>query len=474
MQFPDAEYLVLSSRLVPGLDGGFTIATMQRARHMAAAGVGGGRGPWLLTVDPASHDAHDEHRAEFVRLGLLDEPARLRNLFDEAGAGAEVGAGQAASSAAGTADWLVRAAQPGTLAPELEYRTIMDASGHPIIELPVIVGDPDWHLSTAPVGVWGPRGLAGVLEGFGGLYRAWLSHVVARLRVAAADPSRPVVIVCESRQLGELLVSFAEPGVRIVHTVHTAHTEPPHTPDAPLNALWTRWFAAVDAFDAVLWPTAAQAAAVSDRFGARGTFAVVPHPAEPVAHPTSAAGRTPGRVVMLNRLAPGKRVDHAIRAFVSVAAEIPAARLDIYGDGPLRAELDALIGELGLRNSVMLRGHVAEASAELDDAALLLLTTAFEGQGLVVVEALSHGCPVVSYDVGYGPHDMLADGGGVLVPSGDVEALAAAVIRVLRGDGLRERLGREAIAAARRMTVDTSMSAFAEAVSRALERPARR
>ena len=84
--FPPAEYLVLSSRLVPGLDGGFTIATMQRARHMAAAGVDGGRGPWLMTVDPASHASHDAHRAEFVRLGLLEDPARLRNLFDEAGA----------------------------------------------------------------------------------------------------------------------------------------------------------------------------------------------------------------------------------------------------------------------------------------------------------------------------------------------------------------------------------------------------
>ena len=99
--FPPAEYLVLSSRLVPGLDGGFTIATMQRARHMAAAGVDGGRGPWLMTVDPASHASHDAHRAEFVRLGLLEDPARLRNLFDEAGAG---------SRGQGAADWLVRGA----------------------------------------------------------------------------------------------------------------------------------------------------------------------------------------------------------------------------------------------------------------------------------------------------------------------------------------------------------------------------
>src|SRR5690606_11354259 len=137
------------------------------------------------------------------------------------------------------------------------------------------------------------------------------------------DPDRPVVVICESRQLGELLVPFAEPGVRIVHTIHTADTEPPHTPDAPLNALWTRWFGIMDAFDAVVWPTPSQAAAVAERFGAHDNAAIVPHPAEPVAARRPARERTPGRVVMLNRLALGKRVDHAIRAFAAAAARVP-------------------------------------------------------------------------------------------------------------------------------------------------------
>lgn len=462
--FPQAEYLVLSSRLIPGLDGGYTIATMQHARHMAAAGVDGGRGPCLLTVDPGSLAEHDAHRAEFVRRGLLGEAALLRNLFDEASDG----------HAAGAADWLRAAARPGELAADLPYRTVMDAAGHPLIDLPVIAGDPDWHLSTAPVGVWGSDCLLGVIDGFGGLYRAWLAHVVAGVRERAGDAARPVVVICESRQLGELLVPFVVPGVRIVHTVHTAHTEPPHTADAPLNALWSRWFEVMDAFDAVLWPTHAQERAVAERFGGRDTFAVVPHPAEPVAIPVPAAQRTPGRVVMLNRLAPGKRVDHAIRAFVRVAEAVPGARLDIYGDGPRRAELDALVDELGMRGTITLHGHVDEASAELDDAALMLLTTAFEGQGLVVVEALSHGCPVISYDVGYGPHDMLSSGGGMLVPSGDVGALADAVIGVLLDADVRERLTGEAVAVARGMSVEASMDALADAVARALSGPSRR
>jgi len=56
--FPDAAYLVLSSRLIPDLDGGFTLATLARARQMADAGVAGGAGPLLLTVDPGTPADH--------------------------------------------------------------------------------------------------------------------------------------------------------------------------------------------------------------------------------------------------------------------------------------------------------------------------------------------------------------------------------------------------------------------------------
>ena len=62
-EFPDAEYLVLSSRLIPDRDGGYTLATLARARQMAAAGVHGGLGPLLLTLDPGTAAEHARHRA---------------------------------------------------------------------------------------------------------------------------------------------------------------------------------------------------------------------------------------------------------------------------------------------------------------------------------------------------------------------------------------------------------------------------
>lgn len=447
--FPDAWYLILSSRLIPDLDGGYTISTLARAQQMADAGAPA----LLLTVDPASEHAHAEHRAEFVRRGAAAASEVFRNLFDEA-----------VGPDGGAAGWLREAARPGEADPSLDYRSV--AAG--TVDLPNVV-DPHWHLSTAPVVVRDAAGTAlGVIDGFGALYRAWLTHVVAGLR---AEIDRPIVLICESRQLGELIVDWDDPDARILHTVHTIHLEPPFTADAPINSLWERWLAVAPRFDAVLWPTARQRDDVRARFGDDRVDVVAPHG---IPMPDGGALVDEGPVVVMGRLAPGKRVDHAIRAFARVVAERPGARLELWGAGPSREALAELIADLGLGDAVALRGVTHDPGAVLDSAAVYLTTSAFEGQGLALGEALAHGVPAVAYDIRYGPRDLLADGGGILVPDGDEDALAAALTRVLGDAALRRRLGTEARAAAEALRPERAMHTLAAAAAEALSRPTRR
>jgi len=448
--FPDVAFLVLSSRLIPDLDGGYTIATTARARQLAARGAD----VQVLTVDPGDADAHAAHREEFVRRGMLPATLPLRNLFDEA-----------CSPAGGAAGWLRAAASDAVDGDVADaYRELTDAEGRPFAALPVIHGNPDWHLSTAAVRVHDEHGdLAGSLAGFGGLYRAWLDHVVD-------GSARPVVVICESRQLGELLADWSHPRVRIVHAIHTMHLEPPYAPDAPLNALWTRWFTLCDRFDAVIWPTQAQRDDVERRFGGDAVHLVSPHGIE--LPPVDDSVREPGLVVSVSRLAPGKRIDHVIRAFAAAGA--PDTRLEIWGEGPAKASLMQLVATLDVGDRVRLMGQTDDPLAVLRRASLMVTATAFEGQGLSIVEALAAGCPVVSYDVRYGPGDALGRGGGILIPSGDEDALATAIRRMLTDAALRDRLAREAPAAAAAWSEDAAMAALAAAVRTALAGPPRR
>lgn len=445
--WPTASYLLLASRLYPRVDGGFKVAVLARARHMAATGVGDGLGPTILTVDPGTPAEHAAHRASFVERGLAASEAVFRNLFDEAH---------------DDPGWLWDAAAPGGATPGVAYRDV-PVGGGTVVSLPV-VDAPDWHLSDAAVVVRGHGGTR-ILPGFGGLYRAWLDHVVAALRTAA--PDRPVVLVCESRQLGELLAGWRPTGVCLVHTVHTSH----HGADGEHARLWERWFALVDSFDAVLWPTRRQYDDVIAEHGASPVHAVVPN-ALPVPAPPAVEPR-PGRVVAIGRLAAGKRFDHALRAWYRVLRAVPEARLDVYGEGPARAELEQMILAHGIAESVTLFGHVDDLDV-CRNGAVVVQTTAFEGQGLAALETMACGNPVVSYDVPYGPREMLGDGAGILVPDGDLEALADALVAVLGDPELRARLSERAMARAADFAPEKVMAGFAAVVADALDRAATR
>jgi glycosyltransferase involved in cell wall biosynthesis len=141
------------------------------------------------------------------------------------------------------------------------------------------------------------------------------------------------------------------------------------------------------------------------------------------------------------RLNPEKDQDSLLRAFALVSARYPAAQLLIAGDGPERARLTALAGELGLGARVTFLGHVADVRpvhARLD---VFVQASHVEGLPVAVLEALASCLPVVAMRVG-GNDEAVVDGqGGLLVPPQDVPALAAAMLRVIDDPAEARRMG---------------------------------
>jgi glycosyltransferase involved in cell wall biosynthesis len=152
--------------------------------------------------------------------------------------------------------------------------------------------------------------------------------------------------------------------------------------------------------------------------------------AEPVQEPWLEPGRPPV-VLGVGRLVPQKDFATLLRAVAWVRAQRPV-RLLLLGDGPERPALEALAVELGIARDVRFAGRVANAPAYMSAASVLALSSAWEGFGRVLVEALAVGCPVVSTDCPSGPREILEDGTfGPLVPVGDAAALGAAIVSVL-------------------------------------------
>lgn len=175
-----------------------------------------------------------------------------------------------------------------------------------------------------------------------------------------------------------------------------------------------------------------------------------------------------GIVARLERV---KSVDVFLRAAAMIADDRPGARFVVAGDGPLRAELEALARSLGLGDRVAFLGWVEPASALIGQLDVCALTSASEGMPITVLEAMALGVPVVATDVG-GVREAVDHGRtGLLAPAGGVRAVAEAVSRLLGDEDLRARMGDAARErAAAEFSVESMREAHLEAYAELLAR----
>jgi len=161
--------------------------------------------------------------------------------------------------------------------------------------------------------------------------------------------------------------------------------------------------------------------------------------AEPVDHPWPEDSAEPV-LVAVGRLVAKKDYPTLLEALFLVRRSVPA-RLIILGEGPERGRLEGLARKLGIEQHVSMPGFCDNPFAYLARANLYVLSSISEGMPSALIEALACGCPVVSTDCPSGPSEILGNGRyGALVPVGNAQALASAILETLRQPPNRERL----------------------------------
>jgi len=154
-------------------------------------------------------------------------------------------------------------------------------------------------------------------------------------------------------------------------------------------------------------------------------------------------------VLAVGRHVAQKGFDLLLPAWAIVAKKVPLVRLRVIGDGPLRAGHERLAQELGVAGRVEWVAPTAHIEAHYREAAVFVLSSRYEGMPIVLLEAQALGVPVVAFDCPTGPAEIITPDTGRLVPLGDVNALAAALIELLSSTELRATMGQAAIVRSR-------------------------
>jgi glycosyltransferase involved in cell wall biosynthesis len=157
-------------------------------------------------------------------------------------------------------------------------------------------------------------------------------------------------------------------------------------------------------------------------------FEIVPYGIAAGDDATAYAG--PPRIICVGRMIPMKGHIVLLRALAAARRRVPEIELKVAGQGPLEPTVRALSKELALEDRVRFVGHVAPIQRALEDASVVVVPSLGEGFGMVALEAMERARPVIASAIG-GLADIVRDGEtGLLVPPGEAEALAHAIVEL--------------------------------------------
>lgn len=154
---------------------------------------------------------------------------------------------------------------------------------------------------------------------------------------------------------------------------------------------------------------------------------------------------TSKRIISIGRYDYDKGNDLLLQAWAKIEKQMPEWRLDIFGNGN-KEPYELQIRQLGIDTTrCQLHGPTVDVLKEYDASSVFVLPSRYEGFGLVLIEAMASGVPVVSFDCENGPRSIISDDvNGFLIPPFDVDVFAKRVLLLMNDDNLRKKMGENA------------------------------
>ncbi|MCF7560774.1 glycosyltransferase family 4 protein [Sabulilitoribacter multivorans] len=172
---------------------------------------------------------------------------------------------------------------------------------------------------------------------------------------------------------------------------------------------------------------------------------VIPNPLSFFPKETEISSLESKRVITVGKHSFQKGYDRLIRSWKKVISNHPDWTLDIYGTINEHVGLEQLAIGLGVDNSINFFQPVKNIQDKYKESSIYVMSSRYEGFGMVLIEAMAYGVPCISFDCPYGPSDIIQDNkNGILVENGDINALSNQISKLITDVNLRKSLGKEA------------------------------
>lgn len=253
---------------------------------------------------------------------------------------------------------------------------------------------------------------------------------------------QPPIFICDGPGSSSTLQKMtAQKAVRI-YALHTNHLQEPYVLGGELKRTTASLLTNEDHEAPLVVLTNRQKIDIETQFSERPwNIHVISHALEAKTEPVE---KTDNLIVVAGRYHKEKRLDLLIEAFNKVLDEVPDATLHLYGEGPEKLALQKLVKQLKIGKSVSIKGYTTEVNKKVAQALFTVNTSGFEGQGLVMLEAMAQKTPTISFKINYIVREVYDNSAGAVVENGNVDKLAEKMVDWLYNPNDTKALGQRA------------------------------